>query len=202
MTPDHYHYLLQAFQKTYPHVRVQVLVTDRFVDHIGERVDLVFRRGALEDSSLVTRAVLSYRHRLVASPAYLTGCRMPRHPQDLLEHRLLAFSHWRPRYHWTFMHTGTEAKETLTIKPYLAMNDYNGLAAALVAGAGIGDLPPIVQPELLREGKLVEVMPDWRFRAFDLSLVHLGNRHILRQVRAFLDFAVRMLPELFPDLPN
>ena len=39
------------------------------------------------------------------------------------------------------------------------MNDYAGLATALLAGAGIGDLPPVVEPHLLREGRLVEVMP-------------------------------------------
>ena len=82
------------------------------------------------------------------------------------------------------------------------MNDYTGLAAALLAGGGIGDLPPLVQPELLRDGRLVEVMPRWRFRSFDLSLVHPGGRHVPRAVRVFKDFAVRTAPALFPDLPT
>jgi DNA-binding transcriptional LysR family regulator len=82
----------------------------------------------------------------------------------------------------------------LTFRPYLSMNDYTGLAAALLAGAGIGELPPVGQPELVREGRLVEVMPKWRFRTFDLSLVHLGNRHIPRPVRVFREFAAQMAP--------
>jgi DNA-binding transcriptional LysR family regulator len=56
------------------------------------------------------------------------------------------------------------------------MNDFAGLTPALVAGDDIGELPPVVRPHLMREGRLVEVMPDWRFPSFDLSLVHLGNR--------------------------
>jgi DNA-binding transcriptional LysR family regulator len=59
--------LLGAFQASYPNVRVQVLVTDRFVDLIAEGIDLVFRFGALSDSSLVARKILTYRHQLVAS---------------------------------------------------------------------------------------------------------------------------------------
>ena len=59
--------LIGAFQASYPDVRVQVLVTDRLVDHIGDGVDLVFRLGALRDSSLVARRILTYRHQLVAS---------------------------------------------------------------------------------------------------------------------------------------
>jgi DNA-binding transcriptional LysR family regulator len=43
--------LLGAFQASYPNVRVHVLVTDRFVDLIAEGIDLVFRYGALSDSS-------------------------------------------------------------------------------------------------------------------------------------------------------
>jgi DNA-binding transcriptional LysR family regulator len=81
------------------------------------------------------------------------------------------------------------------------MNDYNGLSAALVAGVGIGDLPPVVQPQLMRDERLVEVMPEWHFRPFDLSVVHLSNRHISRPVRLFKEFAVQMAPALFPALP-
>jgi DNA-binding transcriptional LysR family regulator len=193
--------LVTAFQASYPNVRVQVLVTDRFVDHIAEGVDLVFRLGAMKDSSLVARRMLTYRHQLVASPAYLKGCKPPKKPKDLLNHRLLSFSHWKPDSSWTFIHKNGKDKETLAFQPFLSINDYAGIAPALLAGGGIGELPPVVQPELVRTGKLVEVMPDWHFRTFDLSLVHLGNRHISKPCRLFKEFAAQMAPTLFPDLP-
>jgi DNA-binding transcriptional LysR family regulator len=193
--------LITAFQASYPNVRIQVLVTDRFVDHIAEGVDLVFR-GALKDSSLVARRILTYRHQLVASPAYINACKPPEKPQDLLAHRLLSFSHWKPDSSWTFVHRNGADRETLTFQPYIAMNDFAGLAPALLAGGGIGELPPVVQPSLVRDGHLVEVMPDWRFRTFDLSLVQLGNRHISKPCRLFKEFATQMAPTLFPDLPK
>ena len=193
--------LVTAFQTSYPNVRVQILVTDRFVDHIAEGVDLVFRLGALRDSSLVARRILTYRHRLVASPVYLNGSNPVGKPQDLLGHRLLSFSHWKPDSSWAFVHKNGRDRETVAFHPFLSMNDYSGLAPALVAGAGIGDLPPVVQPELIRSGQLVEVMPDWRFRTFDLALVHLGNRHISKPCRLFKEFAAQLAPTLFPDLP-
>ena len=82
------------------------------------------------------------------------------------------------------------------------MNDYAGVAAALVAGAGTGELPPVVQPELLGEGRLIEVVPQWRFGTFDLSLVHLGNRHMARPIRMFKEFVTQMAPTLFLTLPT
>jgi DNA-binding transcriptional LysR family regulator len=193
--------LVTAFQAAYPDVRVQILVTERMVDLIAEGVDLAFRLGPLKDSSLIARRILTYRHRLVASPSYLKGREPPQKPEDLLNHRLIAFSYWKPENNWSFVHLNGRDKQTLTFRPHLTMNDFGGLAPALVAGAGIGDLPPVVQPNLIEEGRLVEIMPDWRFRAYDLSLVHVANRHLSKPCRLFKEFAARMSPSLFPNLP-
>lgn len=194
--------LVCAFQQSYPDVSVQVFVTDRMVDLISEGMDLVFRLGTLKDSSLMAVRLLSYRHMLVASPGYLSRTAMPRTPDELTSHRLFAFSHGPGSVRWTLKRTGGSETKSVAFVPAFAMNDYVGLTVALLAGSGIGDLPPVVQPSLLREGRLVEVMPEWRFRTLDLSLVHLGNRHITRPVRLFKELAVRMTPELFPSLPD
>jgi DNA-binding transcriptional LysR family regulator len=194
--------LVTAFQASYPNVRVKVLIVERFVDHISDGVDIAFRLGALKDSSLVARRILTYRHQLVASPDYLKTCKAPEKPRDLLDHRLIAFSYWRPESRWTFIHSISKDQETLSFQPHLSMNDFAGLTLALLAGGGIGDLPPIVQPELMRDGRLVEVMPRWRFPTQDLSLVHLGNRNMPRPVRLFKEFAARMTPTLFRELPT
>jgi DNA-binding transcriptional LysR family regulator len=194
--------LVCAFQKSYPDVSVQVFVTDRMVDLISEGMDLAFRLGTMKDSSMVAVRLLSYRHMLVTSPDYLDRRPMPRTPDELLEHRLFAFLHGPGSVRWTLARTNTTESRSVTFMPAVAMNDYTGLVEALLAGGGIGDLPPVVQPDVLRQGRLVEVMPEWRFRTFDLSLVHLGNRHIARPVRLFKELAVRVAPELFPLLPN
>ena len=195
--------LVRAFQSSYPEVRVRIFVSDRYVDHIIEGIDLVFRigPGAERDSSLVARKIMTYRHRLLASPAYLGKSKPPETPQDLLDHRLLAFAYASTENSWTFHHVNGKDKETLSFLPHLSMNDFTGLASALVAGGGIGDLPPVVQPDLVRDGRLVEVMPDWRFRSYDLLMVHLGNRHVTRTLRVFKEFSTYMIPTLFPDLP-
>ncbi len=194
--------LVGAFQTAYPEVRVQILVTERKIDHIADGVDLAFHVGPMQDSSLVARRVLSYRHQLVASPAYVANTPPPRRPQELLAHRILAFSHWRPENHWAFTHVNGQDKESVSFLPHLGINDFAGVIAGVLAAQGIGDLPPIVQPELIRDGRLVEIMPDWHFPLFDLSIVHLGSRRLMRPVRMFKDFAYRMAPTLFPDLPT
>jgi DNA-binding transcriptional LysR family regulator len=92
--------LIIRFQQSYPDVRIQVFTTERILPQIAEGIDLAFRVGELEDSSLVVRRLLTYRHQLVACPSYLEGHRIPKRPSDLLQHRLLAFSFWTLQNSW------------------------------------------------------------------------------------------------------
>jgi DNA-binding transcriptional LysR family regulator len=193
--------LVCAFQASYPDVRVQILITERIVDHIEEGFDLLFRIGALRDSTLVARRILSYRHQVLASPAYLKAHKRPAKPQDLLAHRLLAFSRWQPENRWNLFHVNGKDTVTVHFRPYLSINDYAGIIPALLAGVGIGELPPLVRPDLLKKRLLIELMPKWRLRTFDLWLLHAGNRHPSRAVRVFVEFAAGMAPKLFPKLP-
>src|SRR5580692_2870144 len=193
--------VVSAFQASYPSVRVQVRISERIVQHIAEDVDIAFKVGSFTDPSLIARTVLTYRHRVVASPSYLATCEIPKVPRDLLGHRILAFSFWEANYSWSFVHANGHDSETLAFQPCMAMNDYTALVVALLAGAGIGELPPIVQPDLIRKGLLVEVMPQWHLPLFDLTIAHLRNGHLPRQVRVFKEFATQMVPKLFPTLP-
>ena len=91
--------LVNSFQKSYPDVRVQIMITERIVDHIGEGVDLLFRVGALRDSSLVARKILTYRHQLLASPAYLKTHKRPTSAGGLARaspNRILAMAARKP----------------------------------------------------------------------------------------------------------
>lgn len=196
--------LVSAFQASYPEVRAQIFISERFVDHIADGIDLAFRVGGpLQDSSLVARKLLTYRHQLVASSAYLKKSKPPQTPHDLLGHRLFSFlRRGKPEDTWKFSHINGKDNEAINFLPFVSMNDYAGLASALLEGEGIGDLPPIVQPQFLRDGRLVEILPNWRLRTVNLWLVHLGNRFTPRSVRVFKEFAAQMAPKIFPELPT
>lgn len=194
--------LAHAFQASYPEVRIEIFVTQRMVDPISDGVDLMLRVGRLDDSTLVARRLLRYRHQLVAAPEYIDQVGPLEHPDDLLKCRLVSFSLGEPQRKWRFESSDGADPCTLSFVPHLAMNDYAGVAAALLTKTSIGDLPPIVRSDLLTQGRLVEVMPQWHFPVQDLSIVHLGNRLSSRPVRLFKEFAARMAPSLFPNLPQ
>lgn len=169
------------------------------MDHIAEGIDLVFRVGSLQDSNIVAQKLFRYRHQLGSSPEYLEGVEIPRKPMDLSDYPLLAFSYWTNKHSWSFMNGSR--KETIAYKPHLAMNDYSGIARALISGACIGELPPIVRPDLIKEEELVEVIPNWRFVPVDVSIVHLSIRHTSKPVRLFKEFTKQMTATLVESLP-
>ena len=194
--------IVSAFQTIHRRVRFEIMVTEQLVDYIADRIDLEIHVGPVEDSTFVVKRLLRFRHRLVASPAYLSRVEAPQRPQDLLAHAILAFSHFQSTYRWQFTHVNGKDTDTLVFTPHLGINDYAGVTAGLLVGGGIGDLPPSVQPELVRDGRLVEVMPDWHLPVYDLSLVHPATRYQSRTVRAFKEFTAQHLGELFPHLPT
>ena len=122
-------------------------------------------------------------------------------PEDLLHHRLLTFTQWEDQITWRFTHDDGR-KKAITFRPAIAMNDFAGLSTLLLNGGCIGSIPPIVHPELLDSGSLVEVLPHWHFRLFSFSVVYPMDRPLSRAARLFKDFSTRAVPALFPYLPS
>jgi DNA-binding transcriptional LysR family regulator len=194
--------LVHEFQATNPDVRVRITIADRPIDPVADAVDLAFLVGTPKDSSLVGRKLLTFRNFLVASPAYIEARSMPERPVDLLEHRILTFSHRHHDVQWQLCHVNGLDRELVALVSFLGINDFAGLATALAAGAGVGALPPFVRPDLLREGRLIELMSEWRFPSSELWLLQLGSRNISPTVRAFKAFVADAMPRLCPNMPS
>jgi DNA-binding transcriptional LysR family regulator len=190
--------LVLAFQASYPEVRVHMTVSDRAADLSTSDFDLLVKIGPMRNSSRISRRILTFRDRLLASPAYLKTCKAPEAPEELLRHRLLAFSTCEREIAWSFINHNHQDAITLRIEPALSVNDPSSLADALLAGMGIGNLPSVTVDELVQKGKLIEIMPRWRFSARDVSIVHSSSRHVPRPVQEFIRFAAKSAPTRFP----
>ncbi len=188
--------LVTGFQALYPNVVVRVLVTDRYVHLIEDGIDLALRVGELDDSNLVARRLLRYRHLLVASPNYLKKTGHPQHPQELYDHPLIAFSLWFEETAWSL--SNGKKREKVLVKSRLSINDFNGVQQAVLDGLGIGELPSILCGKLLETGQLVEVMSDWHFESVSLSAVYSTRVNLARVVCLFKDFCVEHIDELVP----
>ena len=153
--------MLARFLHEYPAVQLEIDLSPRRVDLIGENFDLAIRMGSLEDDAiLVARQLAVFTVGLYASPIYLKKHGMPKHPQDLSEHatlRLLQRSGEAAVWHLS------QGNEQISLAP--AQRATINLPELLIRLArhavGIAAVPDPFVYVYMQNGELVPVLPDW-----------------------------------------
>ncbi|MXN79057.1 LysR family transcriptional regulator [Burkholderia sp. 4701] len=191
---------LPAFLARYPDIQLDMGVSDRTVDIIGENVDCVVRGGEPNDQSMVARHVADLPLGIFASPGYLALAGTPSHPGELenSHHRIVGFSWGRAgNLYPLVMH---RRGETVKVQGRyaLAVDDGNAYLAAGVAGLGIMWLPRYMSKAHLGRGELVALFDDWQLDPMPLYIAYPPNRHVSAKLRAFIDWVVERMSDVAP----
>jgi len=179
---------LPDFLAAHPELELEMSSTDRQVDLVQEGFDCVLRLGPIRDETLIARPLGKLRMVNAASPAYLARQGVPRSLNDLQrqDHRTIHFSTMlgtRP-HGWEYPDGNGYA--TLQLPGALHVNSAQTYEAAALAGLGLIQAPLMGIGRYLKSGALVEIIPDLRRRALDVSLVVAHRRNLSRRVRAFM----------------
>ncbi|WP_434569031.1 LysR family transcriptional regulator [Pseudomonas sp. Z3-8] len=177
--------LLPLFLQRYPDVTVEVDLSDRSVDLLGEGYDLALRIGVLEDSTLIARRIASIERVYCASAAYLAQRGTPTRPEDLRTHDCLPYGHSR-QVQWRFAGKGKPL--ALEVVGRMRANNGDLLRDAAIAGMGITYLPTFILGEALRDGRLIQVLEGFETEPLTLSAVYPQHRQSSRPVRALVEF--------------
>ena len=186
---------LPDFHARYPDIQIDLGVSDRRVDLIGENVDCVVRGGELTDQSLMARRIGDLQLGVYASPDYLRRAGTPTHPRDLenSHHRIVGYR-WA-RTGKLFPMAMQRNDETLHIqgRPVLTVDDGNAYITAGIAGMGVLWLPRYMAIEPLERDELVPLFEDWQLEAMPMFLAYPPNRHISLKLRVFIDWVVELM---------
>lgn len=186
--------LWPAFMKEHPAVLLDVTLSDRVADLVDEGYDLAVRIGQLPSSSLVSRRLASMRLKLFAAPAYLKNHGQPEVPNDLANHRILAYSLLSSGDAWTLsLKADPDARETVDVRPAMRSNNGDTCTKAAIAGQGIVLQPDFMVQAHLDRGELVELLPQWQADEFGIYAVYPTRRHLPAKVRLMIDFLVESL---------
>lgn len=173
------------YTRRYPETTVEVLLTERIVDIVGEGIDLALRAAtSLPDSTLLARKVADIEIVLVATPAYLSEHGVPARVEDLADHRFAVLS-GQAKSQLTLY--GPSGERPLTAPVAITANDYSFVHRAALAHSGIATLPSIVAQEDLRAGRLERVLPAYHAGRAGLYVMHASRRFLSAKVRAFRD---------------
>ncbi|WP_374151314.1 LysR substrate-binding domain-containing protein [Xanthomonas sp. WHRI 7065] len=191
---------LPAFHARYPDIQLDMGVSDRRVDLIGEHVDCVVRGGTITDQSLIARRVGDLQAGVYAAPAYLQRLGMPAHPRELenTQHRCVGFMRWRSSKTVPYvMQRGSEAVH-LQGRYVVASDDGNAYLAAGLAGMGVLWLPVYMARAHVASGELVPLFEDWRMEPMPLSIAFPPNRHVSAKLRVFIEWVSALMAEHAP----
>jgi len=179
--------LLGDFVRLYPHIMVDISLTDAVVDIVGGQADVGIRFGPLADSPLTARKLGETRRMVVASPGYLARHGTPRVPEDLHGHVCLNFNFRRAEPVWPFRREGRDY--ALSVKGSIEANNGETLGQLAAAGVGVTRVGAFGVVDEIASGRLVPILED--YNPGDVETIHavfVGGANTPARVRVFVDF--------------
>jgi DNA-binding transcriptional LysR family regulator len=179
--------MMAEFMRKYPLVTLEVDLTPRRVDLVGENFDLALRMGSLgDDASLAARLIARFSIGLYASPDYIAQRGMPSEPEALMEHDGLRILMRTGEPHRWLLTRGEQRWEG--VPPGRAIANSPELLIRLArAGAGIAAVTDHFAMPYVQGGELIPVLQDWTLPETECWAVFPGRRLMPARTRLFLD---------------
>lgn len=188
--------LLSRFRERHPGVKIDIHLSNRNIDFVGEGYDLAIRVRVQPDSTLIARHLEDARLVVIATPEYLSRVGTPQSLEDLGKHDCIQFelpSSGR-RISWLFTENGKE-REILAEGNYCCSEDVLGGVTLARHGAGLFQTYRFIVERELEEGSLVEVLQEFGGRSRPFTLLYPHGRHVPLRLRAFIDFLMECKQE-------
>lgn len=184
--------LLGQFAERYPHILVDISLTDKVVDIAAGETDVAIRFGPLADSPLMARKLGENRRVIVASPDYIARNGVPEVPEDLYRHNCLSFNFRRAEPVWPFRKEGRNF--ALNVRGSIEANSGETLGQLAAEGIGITRVGTFSVAAEIAAGKLVPLLE--AYNPGDVEEIHAvfaGGPNTPARVRAFVEFLAEKL---------
>lgn len=178
-----------AYLRRYPQTAVDLVVDNRTINLVEERIDLAVRITNDLDPNLIARPLGRCESVVVAAPSYLAAHGTPRRVQDLAVHNCLTYSYFGKSL-WKFTEAKTGAPSDVPVGGNLSANESMVLLAAAREGAGIALQPVFAAAPLIASGQLVRLLPEHMPQTLGIHGVYSSRRQMPAALRAMLDFLV------------
>ncbi|XNG91924.1 LysR family transcriptional regulator [Vibrio cyclitrophicus] len=175
---------INRFITKWPEVSIDVISTDQTVNLVESRIDLAIRITNELTPNIVAKQLGECRSVICASPQYLQKKGTPANAQDLAHHNCLSFSYFG-RTVWTFH--GPNGSESVPIKGNISANTSEVLLSATLKGNGISMLPFPSVEALVRQGQLVQLLPEWKPKILGVHAIYGTRKQVTPLLRAFID---------------
>ena len=190
---------LPEFLALYPDIRIDLGISDRIVDLVGDNVDCVIRGGTLLELSLVGRQIGAAPWVTCATPAYLKRHGVPREPRDLeKDHLVIGYISSRTS-RIVPMHFARDGRTfDITGVRSVGVNESNAQLAAGLAGLGVIQAFTYMTAPHIATGALVPILQEWQPAPYPFYVAYPPNRHVSNRLRVFIDWIADRFPSMAP----
>ena len=187
---------LNALYQRHPNLHLDIAADDRMADMARDGIDVAIRTGTPHSDNLVARQIGQLTRSLYASPAYVQQHGLPRHPDDLLRHRLIGNTTRASLNRWEWRERGKGSGE-LVVQGDTRTDNTAVILALAQHGAGIARIVDLVAQPLVKAGALVSVLPaQFSTTPVPMFAVMLQERHRLPKIRACIDHWAHWMAQL------
>jgi DNA-binding transcriptional LysR family regulator len=186
---------LDLFLKEHADLKLNINFSDQKIDIVEQGVDLAFRIGQLDNSSMQARKIAPIKHVLCASPEYLKLHGEPNSPDDLKLHKILKYG--SSDQNGLIFLTQDGKEQIVHLEPHFIANNGDFLKSLAESNHGISYLPTFIVWQSLATQTLVPVLKEYQLQTMHAYAVYPPNRHLPLKVRSLIDFLV----ERFGDNP-
>jgi LysR family transcriptional regulator, transcriptional activator for aaeXAB operon len=181
--------LLAPFMERYPNLSLYIDGSDQAINLVEEGIDLALRIGSLTESSLVARKIGDLPLMLVAAPSYLERHGVPQRPAELTNHQWVAFLQLAQPYQLNLQ--GTEGqRQKVRLYGRACSNSHASTREMVISGMGIGRFFEQDVARELEEGRLVQVLSNYRLEPEGLYVVYPHRAHVPLKVRAVINYLI------------
>ncbi|MCH1924444.1 LysR family transcriptional regulator [Shewanella sp. C32] len=180
----------------HPDTRIRLIGADHRIDPIQEQLDCVLRVGTLSDSELIAKKLGELPLVNCVSPSYIARYGRPQQLADLAQHYLIDYSPGIRQQADGFEYYCNGQHDSVAMRSLLSVSTTDAYLAACLAGMGIAQMPLHGANQLIAQGELVTVLPDYLPAPMPVAMLYESRRYQPKRLRLFIEWVASLVAEL------
>ncbi len=177
---------LQSFMNRFPDIKIDLMMTDHFVDIVESGLDLIIRIGNHGNKDLISHQIGLTRRVTIATKKYFQNAGEPITPADLTTHNCIVYTNLTTVNEWHFQ--GSEGASKVKVEGRFQTNSSVAVRSAVLSGLGVAIAPVWMFGDEIYRGDLQVVLQDYQPTPLPIYAVYRRSRFYPAKISSFIDF--------------
>jgi len=178
---------VKDFLDRYPDIKLDLMLSDRFIDLVEEGTDLAIRIGQIDDATLIAHPIGMTRRITVGAASYFQNHSQPQTPEELVNHNCIVYTRLATGHEWHFQRPTGDVVQVM-IKGNLQVDNSTAIREAVLSGIGIAMCPIWLFGDLLQSKHLIVVLKNYQPFPLPIQAIYRRGRFVPTKVRCFIDY--------------